>query len=689
MSTYALDFETYSPVDLRKHGLRNYLDHPDFTPLIAALHGEYHTESFDFVLDSSAKERLAATMDACTRLYAHNAEFEYQVLLKMGINVPPHRIIDTAAVVRFNGGSSSLAAAARQFLGSQKLDEGSRLIKKFCIPGEYQELSGTTEFNEAVVLANPQDWRDFMHYCARDAALANKIRLELYWPREEVALDHPTYVMNRVGWPVDLALVKEMQRQYLENLQSLEREFRLAVGDDPAKPLNLNSHAQLKKWCLDRGVKASSFDRDAVAAMIPRVQKKFMGLSMTDPKRNLLVQVHHLLTTKQALGGSSLKKLQTILNTTSADGRLHNQYIHLGAVQSGRTTGVGVQMQNLKRIGAEAEDMDNLADGYNWSNDRLARSLRQCFTSSDPNGQLVVGDFSSVESRGLAWIADEQWKLAAYRSGQDLYKVQAAQIYGVLYDDVTKEQRQTGKLGELSCGYGAGQVAITKFAKNMGISMSENEAADLKTRWRDANPRIVLLWEDLETALKKALGSDAVGRLPIGPDSSHALVFAACPTPGEILAHNRHARSVEMRIHGQGILLRRVFHGVHMRGNSICYYKPSSTKSGAPWVNHYRDPDSNQVVFYSLYGGKLAGILTQSLCREIFMSSLSDLSHQLPKNFTVIGQFHDEIVVDWVPDPNGVSLREAKDLMAVCMTFSALPGFPLDADIKSDYRYTK
>ncbi len=693
----ALDFETYSATDLKKHGLRRYLDDPHFTVLLAGVHSELGGGIYDFV-DPSAGPSLSKfreIIEKASYIFAHNAEFEYQVLLKMGIEFDPSKIVDTAAMSRCWGGSSSLGSAARQFLDSTvKMDEGLSLIRKFCMPSKTQQSMDVLQFIALIISTEWDDWQLFKKYCYQDTVVCWELAKALPHLYEEARLDGPTYQMNRVGWHVDLEMVEEMQRRYLSNLFRIEADFRLDVKDDPTRPLNLNSHAQLKAWCLERGVKAKSFDREAVAALLPRIQKKLNTLTAADPKFHPLAEVECLLNTKQELGGSSLKKLQTIIDTTSGDGRLHNQYIHAGAVQSWRTTGVGVQMQNLKRIGGEAEDMTELQDiMVEWSNDKLARSLRQVFTSSSPQGQLIVGDFSSVESRALAYLADETWKLDAYKDGKDLYKVQAAAIYNMRYEDVTKEQRQTGKLGELSCGYGAGRKAVTKFAKNLGIEMTEDEAGDLVTAWRDANPRIVDLWSHLEDGLRGAINTGGhVVRLAAG---LLTLEFTRTATPKWIADKTKDkARTIQMKVRGTGFEMVRLFHGVHLRGNDITYFKPSSGKTGDPWSTFYRDPDTHQAVFYTLYGGKLAGILTQSLCRELFMHSLKKMTTWARgySNLQIIGQFHDEIVMDWVPGPiqsDTSSLEYAKALMERAMSQCNLPGFPLEADIKSDYRYTK
>lgn len=146
------------------------------------------------------------------------------------------------------------------------------------------------------------------------------------------------------------------------------------------------------------------------------------------------------------------------------------------------------------------------------------------------------------------------------------------------------------------------------------------------------------------------------------------------------------------------VIFERLFHGCYYRGTQVCYYKPSDTKHGPLWLQDFRDPKTGKRRFHDIYGGKLAGILTQSLCREIFFQSLRDLSNVLAgySNVKIIGQFHDEIVVDWTP-PHPVhgyatlGLDTAKTLMngAMSRIGPEFDGFPLGADIKSAYRYIK
>ena len=651
----------------------------------------------DFVKEGerSALERLkAAIFDR--RIVAHNAGFERAVLRRIGIDLPASRFIDTAVLARAAGAGGSLAAASAQLLGMDKMEEGVELIKLFCIPPD----NGSTKFDETLPYQYPDEWKTFGIYCMTDAQLSMLLKELLYVSplmREEIEKSWLTMGMNDVGWFVDLPATKVMWEIYQDNLTVVQENFRTIVPS--AAELNLSSTPQLIAWCKERGVRATSFDEKHVASMVKRISKKLD--TTTDPdKHEGLLEVYQMLRVKQQLGGSALKKLPTILSTTSTrDGRLRDQYLHVGADATFRTTGRGVQMQNLKRLPPNPIDMDNLTRQHIWSNQVLAENMRQLFMAEHPHGQLIVGDFSSIESRALAWQAHEEWKLDAYHRGEDLYKVQAATMFGLSNTvDVSKEQRQVGKVGELSCGYGAGPEAVRSFAEKMGVDLTEADSLSLVRDWRTANPEIVRYWANLDAALHHCM-SPTTGHtaavMNIGPAGGGTVSVRAERAPESLIKQtgDKYLKSLRITVTIRGMQFRRVIHGVYLHGRNICYWKPADRKTGDLWSNMFTDPKTKQRRRYSVYGGKLSGLLTQSLAREMFFVSLQMLANNIEDidNLKLIGQFHDEIVMEWEPEssPNGVSLSTAAAIMHKCMSRTQLPAFPLEAVVKHDHRYTK
>lgn len=711
VNAIGLDFETYCDVNLPKHGSDRYFSSPNFKVLLASVATAGDTECLDFVCQTQALESLENMLDNDCAIVAHNVDFERHCLERLGIDVDPSRFVDSAMIARAAGASSSLESAAPQLLNTDKMAAGQDLIKLFSIPGKYQP-EGSMVFDDRIVDDNPMEWALFKSYCNLDAELSRGIWQE--WGRvitvEEFAYQELTSKMNQVGWHVDMPLVQEMQKVFNQNTMQQLTTFQAEFDSEEARtffnpvtdlievkePLNFNSPIQLKKWCADRGVKATSFDESHVIKLLVALGKKLGTLKPGAPMRQGYEAVRQMLLAKQALGGSSLKKLQTIIDLTNSDDILRNQYKHAGAGQTLRTSGQGVQMQNLKRLGSDIRDMSTVfTDPNMWSNEDLANNLRQVFTSRHEQGELIVGDFSSVESRGLAYLAGAEWKLEAFRAGKDMYKVLAEKIFSISYNAITKSQRSTGKVGELSCGYGAGAGAVHSFAQGMGVNMSEQEAGVLVQDWRRTNPEVVALWDTLHNMLLNAVRTGNMQQHEL-PNDNLTLIIVSTPSPASLqkqVGSDATVRTLHILVkQGSRVVMRRIFHGCYMRGRNIGYFKPTSRKTGDLWANHTTDQKTKQIKFYSVYGGKLAGILTQSFCREIFFRVLKDVAAWVDAhpNMLLVGQFHDEIVLDWWPMEGGISLVDARDVLTMLMSQpGSFKKFPLAAEVHSDYRYIK
>ena len=684
---YALDYETYCDVSIKDVGLDNYVNHPSFQPLFAKLYYETGTVKvkrlFYLMEDTPGGPQWNELHDYLqwNNVAAHNSEFEARVSSRFMPDMESVMWIDTAVISRHLGGSSALEKAAVQFLPVNKVEAGKALIKKFC-------MGGLKTFEQ---YTKDPDWSTFEHYCEIDARLSWDLAQYHSLSSDEISFNSITTAMNRTGWYVDVAEVQLMQELADKNKADALALFQ--HEHDPKGELNLNSLKQMKEWCLARGVRTSSFSEDAVLKLLDKFAKREKTHGLTEGQKD----VRSMLQTKLTLGGSSLSKLEVIKRLVSEDGRLRDQYMHAGAGQSMRTSGRGVQMQNLKRLTNKLNmnDRNVLAQA---NNDTLASNIRQLFKAEHPEGQLIVGDFSAVESRGLAYLANEKWKLAEFKQGRDLYKVLAAKKYGVAYEDVDSEMRRFGKVGELSCGYGAGAGAVRNFAAGMGIELTGQEAQEIVTGWRGVNATIVDFWAELDKALHTAVNSRQHATVPLAGGLYELVILPeGVPTslqemhPGTInlqlsVRHTKH----------NTVFMQRFFVGCHMVGNNIGYYKPNETIAGKPWKNTFRDPKTGQTKRFTIYGGKLAGILTQSFCRELFFRVLHTVSYEMAHpNLKLIGQFHDEIVLEWSPvetaevQEHVISLEYAVKKLKMLMSDSPVPNFPLAAEVKYDHRYTK
>ena len=123
------------------------------------------------------------------------------------------------------------------------------------------------------------------------------------------------------------------------------------------------------------------------------------------------------------------------------------------------------------------------------------------------SGHMLIGaDFSAIESRVLAWVAGEEWKLDSYRRfdathdpRDEPYCITACKIFRVPDGTFTKEspERGVGKICDLAFGYQGGLGAWRKFEPGR---FSDEEVEKFKREWRAAHPKIKRFWYDLDRA---------------------------------------------------------------------------------------------------------------------------------------------------------------------------------------------
>ena len=192
-----------------------------------------------------------------------------------------------------------------------------------------------------------------------------------------------------------------------------------------------------------------------------------------------------------------------IINAGSKNRYMANERI---VSNSGRS----IQLQNLPQNHLSTLDearellklgaFDMLETLYGNTPDTLSQLIRTMLVPK-AGCEFVVADFSAIEARVLAWLAGEQWRLDSFNADADIYCASASQMFGVPVEKhgVNGHLRQKGKVAELACGYGgAAGALIAMGALDMGLK--ESELPDLISDWRNANPRIVQYWWDVDKA---------------------------------------------------------------------------------------------------------------------------------------------------------------------------------------------
>lgn len=163
---------------------------------------------------------------------------------------------------------------------------------------------------------------------------------------------------------------------------------------------------------------------------------------------------------------------------------------YYGADTTGRWSGWGYNPQNLPRV--------------NPYNPRPSDALRRSLTAP-PGHKVVVADLSGIELRVNHFLWQVPASMAMYQAEPekaDLYKDFASKLYSVPYDEVTKVQRQVGKVAHLGLGFGAAWAAFQKVAKTMGgVDLTEEESRDVVEKWRSEYNDIPRGWRTCHDAL--------------------------------------------------------------------------------------------------------------------------------------------------------------------------------------------
>ena len=603
MKCISIDIEAYSDVDLSKCGVYKYSSSPNFEILLFG----YSVDGGEVeVVDVACGEKIpadimAALSDESVTKWAFNAMFERVCLSNyLGEWMEPESWKCSMVWSATLGLPLSLEnVGAVLGLEKQKLSEGKDLIRYFCVPCKPTKANGGRTRN--LPGHDREKWERFKAYNLRDVEAEMQIQQrlakfpvpEFVW--EEYRQDQE---INDRGIGVDMEMVKNaiaMDGRSKAELSAAMKE--LTELENP------NSVQQMKQWLLENGVETDSLDKKAVAAMLE---------DAPEPLKTVL-------TLRQQLAKSSVKKYQAMENAVCADSRAHGMFQFYGANRTGRYSGKIIQLQNLPqnhipdlaqaRGLVEAGDFDALAMLYEDIPDTLSQLIRTAFV---PQGgrKFIVADFSAIEARVLAWLAGEKWVLDVFGKGGDIYCETASRMFHCRVEKhgENAELRQKGKQAVLSCGYG-GSVGALKAMGALEAGMTEDELQPLVDSWREANPNIVQLWWDVDRAakecIKKRMPTETHG---IRFDYQSGMMFTTLPS-GRRLAY------VKPRI-GEN----------RFGGESVTYMGVGGTKK---WER------------LESYGAKFVENLVQGIARDILCHAMQTL-----KNCAIVGHIHDEIIIE-------------------------------------------
>lgn len=499
MRSLSIDLETYSSADLSKCGVYRYVESPDFEILLFgwSVDGEA-VHVIDFVSgETLPKEIHDALIDDSVLKWAHNAQFERVCLSRyLGERLRPNSWRCTMVWSACLGLPLSLEGAALVTgAEKQKLSEGKELVRYFCSPCRPTKANGGRTRN--LPAHAPEKWERFKAYNLRDVEAEQAIaqRLSRFPVSEEewknYALDQK---INDRGIQLDRELVRQAIR--CDRQSGLQLTAAMRELTDLENP---NSVVQMKEWLAQNGLETDTLSKAAVAELLK-----------TAPE-----QLSRVLTLRQSLAKSSVKKYTTMENAVCADSRARGLLQFYGASRTGRFAGRLVQVQNLPQnhLPDLGQARQLVKDGnfaalealYDSVPAVLSELIRTAFVPK-PGCKFIVSDFSAIEARVISWFAGESWRNEVFATHGKIYEASASQMFRVPIAQITKGSplRQKGKVAELALGYG-GSVGALKAMGALDMGLSEEELPPLVAAWRSANPNIVRLWWDVDRAVVKAV----------------------------------------------------------------------------------------------------------------------------------------------------------------------------------------
>jgi DNA polymerase len=699
-----IDKETRSPVDLKKAGLMRYAR----SPLTEVLMMCWAFGDEDFVLWHQGQPlppRVAHHVNCGGIVVAHNAQFElalWNYVMSQRHGWPRLRVEQVVCTMAACY-SMSLPGAledAGHALGIkvEKDTEGRALMLKMCKP---RAFDGETP----IYHDTPEMRARLGSYCVVDGRVEREIfkRVLPLSDKEQRIWILDQYI-NLRGIPFDMASLEASLAVADQEKERLNDEMaRVTNGEVKA----CSAVEALKDWAADFGVIKESIAKAEL--------NELLG------EENLPDEVEAALNLRLSAGRfTSISKLNAI-KRREMEMRVHYA-LQYHAATTGRWAGRGIQPHNFTRDLPEPHEVEDilksLREGkvrwidvaYGEPSIMISKCLRG-FMHAIPGKSLLGGDFSSIEGRGLAWLAGEEWKLEAYREIDadpelpDMYERTYGVTFGINPTKVTKTQRQVGKVEDLAFGYAGGvgafrtmskagnilvvktiTPAVLKKAARLGLQVfTEAQVNSFKDGWRAGNPKIKAYWYALERAS-----------------------IAAVRDPGVITSAGARGREVSFRKRGSFLWCKLP------SGRTLCYPYPEIrvgnfgeflSFKGSPdavtwsmysaWLEHGKDKGEENPTYIiedpsntrswcrmSTYGGKLSENITQAICRDILADAMLRVEAQ---GFRVVVHVHDEIVCEGVfTEADRVRFEK---LMCEVPVWAA--GFPVSAGCWLNPRYIK
>lgn len=518
-----VDFETRSNCDLLKKGAYNYAQDISTNVLCMA----YAIDDGEVQLWLPGDQLPDFT--GC-QIRAHNAAFErliFWYVLQQGY--PLESFYCTAAQAAANCLPRSLEDVGRAVSSKMRKDyRGAELVRKCCTPPFNTELLP-----------------ELYDYCRQDVRTMRAVSQSLRdLTPEELSDYHINERINDRGVLVDVELCKAAMGYAAQELQEAQAVFHEITGLPSVRS------PRMKEWVWERvGPAARELmivhkDGEQKRSIDSGIRKNLLTLAEESPQE-ISEDVAEVIRCADDIWASSTAKFGRLASLADEeDHRVRGAFVFNGGIATGRAASYGVQVHNIPRQCADdpvalrsamVKGIPLTTYGSRVST-VLKSMLRPSFMPS-PGNVFVVADWSAIEGRVNPWLANTpqgEVKLDVYRAGRDPYIVNAAALFNVAYESVTKEQRFVGKVQELALGFLGGAGAFAKFAPGHDDAF----IAKAVKAWRRVNPWAVEHGQLLEEAYTRAMRNKgrefSAGRVTYMFDGEH--LWYALPS-GRVLRY--------------------------------------------------------------------------------------------------------------------------------------------------------
>ena len=648
-----LDFETYSDVDIKKAGLYKYVNHSSFMVWCCG----YAVDDEPVEIDTTPimpMDRLDAVLsENAIKIYAHNAEFEYQVLKRLGYNIDIKRFVDVMALAGTYGYPLQLDKFAKAIgLPYGKTTGNTRLLNKCCKPQKKTVRNPSGRWYPDTA---PNDFQSLYEYCKNDVKIMrNAVALlpkDALSPLEQYVWCH-TVLQNKRGVKVDRKSIINI----IGVLQEFKKEGELKLNKITNKQIQTAKQvAKIKDFLHSKGVKIPNLQKDTIKMYLNTQYKKIPHVCI------------EVLKLRQQLAHSSVAKFEKMLNMIGEDDRVRGNLAYHVA-HTGRWGGRGIQIHNLPTAShIDPEEVLQIFNSgsyinvkYHYPNiNEAASKLVRPVIIADKDKKLCVGDYKSIENVLLHWTAGDEETTQDFRNGLDQYKVYSARRLDIDYDEVTKEQRNNSKPDVLGLGFGAGAKALIGVAAGYGVHLSHIEAQNRVNYYRKRYPKIPKLWRDVYRRAKETIVLKEF-RILITPTVRIEFIY----DEGNLyikLPSGRYLFYKEVKI------------------NEIWYVKQVPMTSEISYMGIRQ----NQWVRIATHPGMLVENIIQALARDCLAYGLLCVEQA---GYPVLASVHDEIISE-VDNVDEYSVKQMCEMM--CIKRKWAEDLPLNVDGWEGYRYRK